>query len=68
MFTGDPPLLLLPENVRIRKYNVSSEKFSEYLEEEEHIQTIDYDWDPEGIGLGECKTCTLVIALILLGF
>ncbi|MBZ3890926.1 Low-density lipoprotein receptor-related protein 2 [Sciurus carolinensis] len=48
---GNPPLLLLPENVRIRKYNMSSEKFSEYLEEEEHIQTIDYDWDPEGIGL-----------------
>uniref|UniRef100_A0A8C5KSR3 Low-density lipoprotein receptor-related protein 2 n=1 Tax=Jaculus jaculus TaxID=51337 RepID=A0A8C5KSR3_JACJA len=48
---GNPPLLLLPENVRIRKYNVSSEKFSEYLEEEEHIQTLDYDWDPEGMGL-----------------
>ncbi|XP_021582708.2 low-density lipoprotein receptor-related protein 2 isoform X1 [Ictidomys tridecemlineatus] len=48
---GDPPLLLLPENVRIRKYNMSSEKFSEYLEEEERIQTLDYDWDPEGIDL-----------------
>ncbi|KAM4859286.1 low-density lipoprotein receptor-related protein 2 [Thomomys bottae] len=48
---GDPPLFLLPENVRIRKYNISSKKFSEYLEEEERIQTIDYDWDPEGIGL-----------------
>ncbi|XP_015843100.1 low-density lipoprotein receptor-related protein 2 [Peromyscus maniculatus bairdii] len=47
----NPPLLLLPENVRIRKYNVSSEKFSEYLEEEEHIQTLDYDWDPEGMDL-----------------
>ncbi|XP_052581109.1 low-density lipoprotein receptor-related protein 2 isoform X1 [Peromyscus californicus insignis] len=47
----NPPLLLLPENVRIRKYNVSSEKFSEYLEEEEHIQTLDYDWDPEGTDL-----------------
>ncbi|XP_058520574.1 low-density lipoprotein receptor-related protein 2 [Ochotona princeps] len=48
---GDPPLLLLPENVRIRKYNVSSEKFSDYLEDEERIQAVDYDWDPEGIGL-----------------
>ncbi|KAM7316467.1 hypothetical protein ACRRTK_024198 [Alexandromys fortis] len=48
---GNPPLLLLPENVRIRKYNVSSEKFSEYLEEGEHIQTVDYDWDPEGTGV-----------------
>lgn len=50
-FTGSPPLLLLPENVRIQKYNTSSEKLSEYLEEEEHIQTVDYDWDPEHIGL-----------------
>ncbi|XP_021094201.1 low-density lipoprotein receptor-related protein 2 isoform X1 [Heterocephalus glaber] len=48
---GNSPLLLLPENVRIRKYNVSSERFSEYLEDEEHIQTIDFDWDPEGTGL-----------------
>ncbi|XP_030179601.1 low-density lipoprotein receptor-related protein 2 [Lynx canadensis] len=48
---GNPPLLLLPENVRIRKYNLSSEKFSDYLEGEERIQAIDYDWDPEGIGL-----------------
>ncbi|XP_059560178.1 low-density lipoprotein receptor-related protein 2 [Myotis daubentonii] len=48
---GDPPLLLLPENVRIRKYNLSSEKYADYLEEQEHIQAIDYDWDPEGIAL-----------------
>nr|XP_010969732.1 low-density lipoprotein receptor-related protein 2 isoform X1 [Camelus bactrianus] len=48
---GNPPLLLLPENVRIRKYNLSSEKFSDYLEDQERIQAIDYDWDPEGIGL-----------------
>uniref|UniRef100_A0A8C6B9V0 Low-density lipoprotein receptor-related protein 2 n=1 Tax=Monodon monoceros TaxID=40151 RepID=A0A8C6B9V0_MONMO len=48
---GYPPLLLLPENVRIRKYNLSSEKFSEYLEDQERIQAMDYDWDPEGTGL-----------------
>lgn len=52
-FTGNPPLLLLPENVRIRKYNLSSEKFSDYLEGEERIQAVDYDWDPEGIGLSK---------------
>ncbi|ELW62291.1 Low-density lipoprotein receptor-related protein 2 [Tupaia chinensis] len=46
-----PPLLLLPDNVRIRKYNLSSEKFSDYLQDEEHIQAIDYDWDPQGIDL-----------------
>lgn len=46
-------MLLLPENVRIRKYNLSSEKFSEYLEDQERIQAMDYDWDPEGTGLSE---------------
>ena len=66
LFTGSPPLLLLPENVRIRKYNISSEKFSEYLEEEEHIQAIDYAWDPEGIGLSEYETGMTVIAFIFL--
>nr|XP_012637337.1 low-density lipoprotein receptor-related protein 2 [Microcebus murinus] len=48
---GDPPLLLLPDNVRIRKYNLSSERFSEYLQDEDSIEAVDYDWDPEGIGL-----------------
>ncbi|XP_006902182.1 PREDICTED: low-density lipoprotein receptor-related protein 2 [Elephantulus edwardii] len=48
---GDSPLLLLPDNIRIRKYNMSSERYSDYLEDEEHIQAIDYDWDPEGTGL-----------------
>lgn len=46
-------MLLLPENVRIRKYNLSSEKYADYLEEQERIQAIDYDWDPEGIALSE---------------
>ncbi|KAI5929752.1 Low-density lipoprotein receptor-related protein 2 [Manis javanica] len=48
---GNPPVLLLPENVRIQKYNLSSEKFSDYLDNKEHIQAVDYDWDPEGTGL-----------------
>uniref|UniRef100_A0A9L0IKU4 Low-density lipoprotein receptor-related protein 2 n=1 Tax=Equus asinus TaxID=9793 RepID=A0A9L0IKU4_EQUAS len=48
---GNPPLFLLAENVRIRKYNLSSEKYADYLEDEEHIQAIDYDWDPDGIDL-----------------
>lgn len=46
-------MLLLPENVRIRKYNLSSLQFSEYLEDQERIQAMDYDWDPEGTGLSE---------------
>ncbi|XP_032148954.1 low-density lipoprotein receptor-related protein 2 isoform X4 [Sapajus apella] len=48
---GSSPLLLLPDNVRIRKYNLSSERFSEYLQDEEYIQAVDYDWDPEDTGL-----------------
>ncbi|NXN98396.1 LRP2 protein, partial [Rhinopomastus cyanomelas] len=48
---GNPPLLLLPDNVRIRRYNISSEQYSDYIDNQEHIQALDYDWDPEGIGL-----------------
>uniref|UniRef100_A0A8C0IK70 Low-density lipoprotein receptor-related protein 2 n=1 Tax=Chelonoidis abingdonii TaxID=106734 RepID=A0A8C0IK70_CHEAB len=48
---GNPPLLLLPDNVRIRRYNISSQQYSDYIDNQEHIQAIDYDWDPEGIGL-----------------
>ncbi|KAK2501683.1 hypothetical protein MC885_006518, partial [Smutsia gigantea] len=48
---GNPPVLLLPENVRIQKYNLSSEKLSDYLDNKEHIQAVDYDWDPEGTSL-----------------
>ncbi|KAG8510408.1 Low-density lipoprotein receptor-related protein 2 [Galemys pyrenaicus] len=48
---SNPPLLLLPEKVRIQKYNLSSEQFSGFLQDQERIQAIDYDWDPEGIGL-----------------
>uniref|UniRef100_A0A8U8BUY5 Low-density lipoprotein receptor-related protein 2 n=1 Tax=Geospiza parvula TaxID=87175 RepID=A0A8U8BUY5_GEOPR len=48
---GNPPLLLLPDNVRIRRYNISSEQYSDYIDNQERIQALDYDWDPEGIGL-----------------
>ncbi|XP_029461540.1 low-density lipoprotein receptor-related protein 2 isoform X2 [Rhinatrema bivittatum] len=48
---GNAPLLLLPDNVRIRRYNLSSEQYSDYIDNQEHIQAIDYDWDPEGIDL-----------------
>lgn len=52
-FPGNPPLLLLPDNVRIRRYNISSEQYSDYIDNQERIQALDYDWDPEGIGLSE---------------
>uniref|UniRef100_A0A8D0H975 Low-density lipoprotein receptor-related protein 2 n=1 Tax=Sphenodon punctatus TaxID=8508 RepID=A0A8D0H975_SPHPU len=48
---GNAPLLLLPDNVRIRRYNISSEQYSDYIDNQEHIQALDYVWDPEGIGL-----------------
>lgn len=52
-FPGNPPLLLLPDNVRIRRYNISSEQYTDYIDNQERIQALDYDWDPEGIGLSE---------------
>ncbi|KAI4873047.1 hypothetical protein NFI96_006125 [Prochilodus magdalenae] len=48
---GNPPVLLLPDNVRIRRYNLSSEQYSDYVDDAEHIQALDYLWDPEGQGL-----------------
>ncbi|XP_028846293.1 low-density lipoprotein receptor-related protein 2a isoform X3 [Denticeps clupeoides] len=48
---GNPPVLLLPDNVRIRRFNLSSEQYSDYVENAEHIQALDYLWDPQDIGL-----------------
>ncbi|CAG5865572.1 unnamed protein product [Menidia menidia] len=48
---GNPPVLLLPDNVRIRRFNLSSEQYSDYVDNAEHIQALDYLWDPEGEGL-----------------
>ncbi|XP_043931281.1 low-density lipoprotein receptor-related protein 2 [Protopterus annectens] len=45
---GTPPILLLPDNIRIRRYNLSSADYSNYLDNADHIQALDYDWDPEG--------------------
>ncbi|XP_077472512.1 low-density lipoprotein receptor-related protein 2a isoform X9 [Stigmatopora argus] len=48
---GNPPVLLLPDNVRIRRFNLSSEQYSDYVDNAEHIQALDYLWDPEKQGL-----------------
>ncbi|XP_035811393.2 low-density lipoprotein receptor-related protein 2a isoform X1 [Amphiprion ocellaris] len=48
---GNPPVLLLPDNVRIRRFNLSSEQYSDYVDNAEHIQALDYLWDPEHEGL-----------------
>lgn len=46
-------MLLLPDNVRIRRFNLSSEQYSDYVDNAEHIQALDYLWDPEGQGLSK---------------
>ncbi|MCI4378616.1 hypothetical protein PGIGA_G00218010, partial [Pangasianodon gigas] len=48
---GNPPVLLLPDNVRIRRYNLSSKQYSDYVDNAEHIQALDYIWDPQDQGL-----------------
>ncbi|KAI2660889.1 Low-density lipoprotein receptor-related protein 2 [Labeo rohita] len=48
---GNPPVLLLPDNVRIRRFNLTSAQYSDYVDNAEHIQALDYLWDPEGLGL-----------------
>uniref|UniRef100_A0A672KHW3 Low-density lipoprotein receptor-related protein 2-like n=1 Tax=Sinocyclocheilus grahami TaxID=75366 RepID=A0A672KHW3_SINGR len=50
-FYRNPPVLLLPDNVRIRRFNLSSAQYSDYVDNAEHIQALDYLWDPEGLGL-----------------
>ncbi|XP_059387967.1 low-density lipoprotein receptor-related protein 2 [Carassius carassius] len=48
---GPGPLLLLPENIRIRRYNLQTEEYHDFLEEEERIVALDYDWDHNNTGL-----------------
>ncbi|XP_043910917.1 low-density lipoprotein receptor-related protein 2-like [Protopterus annectens] len=47
---GAPPLLLLPENVRIRKYNPATENYRDFLKDLEHVTAVDYDWDHNNTG------------------
>lgn len=54
MFSSPPgptPLLLLPENVRIRRFNLQTEAYHDFLQEEERIMALDYDWDHNNTGL-----------------
>lgn len=52
-------MLLLPDNVRIRRFNLSSEQYSDYVDNAEHIQALDYLWDPEGEGLSKSSSLNL---------
>lgn len=51
--SGATPLLLLPENIRIRRFNLQTEAYHNFLEEEEHIMALDYDWDHNNTGLSK---------------
>lgn len=54
-------MLLLPDNVRIRRFNLSSEQYSDYVDNAEHIQALDYLWDPEGQGLSKTSASLLML-------
>lgn len=51
--SGATPLLLLPENIRIRRFNLQTETYHDFLQEEEHIMALDYDWDHNNTGLSK---------------
>ncbi len=51
LFLGPGPLLLLPENIRIRRYNLQTDEYHDFLQEEERIVALDYDWDHNNTGL-----------------
>lgn len=53
--SGATPLLLLPENIRIRRFNLQTETYHNFLEEEEHIMALDYDWDHNNTGLSKFR-------------
>lgn len=54
-------MLLLPDNVRIRRFNLSSEQYSDYVDNAEHIQALDYMWDPEGEGLSKRYSFNVIV-------
>uniref|UniRef100_A0A3B4FXS2 Low-density lipoprotein receptor-related protein 2 n=1 Tax=Pundamilia nyererei TaxID=303518 RepID=A0A3B4FXS2_9CICH len=43
-------VLLLPENIRIRRFNLQTEGYHDFIEEQEHIMALDYDWDHNNTG------------------
>lgn len=57
--SGTAPLLLLPENIRIRRFNLQTEAYHDFIEEEERIMALDYDWDHNNTGYSEssCSAC-----------
>lgn len=48
-------MLLLPENIRIRRFNLQTEAYHDFLQEEEHIMALDYDWDHNNTGFSKTR-------------
>lgn len=53
---GAAPLLLLPENIRIRRFNLQTEAYHDFLREEDRIVALDYDWDHNNTGYSKKKS------------
>lgn len=53
---GATPLLLLPEKIRIRRFNLQTEAYHDFLQEEERIMALDYDWDHNNTGFSKSHT------------
>ncbi|XP_053722161.1 low-density lipoprotein receptor-related protein 2 [Synchiropus splendidus] len=47
---GAPPVLLLPENIRIRRFNLQTQVYHDFIQEDERIMSLDYDWDHNNTG------------------
>lgn len=54
--SGVTPLLLLPENIRIRRFNLQTEAYHDFLQEEDRIMALDYDWDHNNTGFSRSHT------------
>jgi len=53
---GATPLMLLPENIRIRRFNLQTKTYHDFLKEEERIMALDYDWDHNNTGFSRSHT------------
>lgn len=51
--SGAAPLLLLPETIHIRRFNLQTETYHDFLQEEERIIAVDYDWDHNSTGFSK---------------
>ncbi|MBN3296498.1 LRP2 protein, partial [Amia calva] len=47
---GPPPLLLLPENLKIRRFNLQTEEYHDFIQDHEHVVAVDYDWEHNNTG------------------